>query len=317
MLFEKSKIKVLQLEPTVDCNAACPQCPRYHLDGLNPYLPHGELTIGKLQQRLGPGFVSQLEKMFMCGNFGEPAMAKHTLEIFAWFRAINESITLGMNTNGSLRSTSWWQSLARVLNRPNDYVVFSIDGLEDTNHVYRQNTVWARIETNVKAFIDAGGTAHWDMLVFEHNQHQIDQVVETARSMGFKWLRLKVSKRFDTRPVSWLSPPKDYHVPQDLPEVRCDSVVNSTVYMDSNGSFFPCCYVADAVYSADQDATAQQVRRLLDFDRTHDLDLDHLIQQAHWENFASPKVSVCRSNCTMKTTNLTAARSQWVREIEL
>ena len=222
-----------------------------------------------------------------------------------------------MNTNGGLRSTSWWQSLARILNQANDYVVFSIDGLADTNHIYRKNTVWTRIETNVKAFIDAGGTAHWDMLVFEHNQHQIDQVAELARSMGFKWLRYKVSKRFDARPVQWLHPPKDYQAPQDLPEIRCDSVVNSTVYMDSNGSFFPCCYVADSVYSADQHATTLQTRRLLDFDRTQNLDLDQLIQRAHWENFASPKVSVCRSNCTMKTTNQTAARSQWVREIEL
>lgn len=253
----------------------------------------------------------------MCGNFGDPAMAKHTLDIFAWFRNINPEITLGMNTNGSLRPASWWRSLAGLLVGPNDYVVFSIDGLHDTNAVYRRKTVWSRIESNARAFIQAGGTAHWDMLVFEHNQHQIDQVAEMARSMGFKWLRYKVSKRFDTVPVRWLSPPSDHRALPDLAEISCDSINNRSVYMDSNASFFPCCYINDAVYSGAQDAVAQQTRDLLDFDHTRDLDLDQIIAHGNWERFVRTEVAVCKSNCTMKSTKLTTARSQWIKEIAL
>jgi hypothetical protein len=44
--------------------------------------------------------------------------------------------------------------------------------LEDTNHLYRENVEWKKIMENARAFISAGGTAHWDMLIFDHNKHQ-------------------------------------------------------------------------------------------------------------------------------------------------
>ena len=50
-------------------------------------------------------------------------------------------------------------------------VTFGIDGLQDTNHLYRISTNFDKIIKNAKAFIDAGGFAKWHMLVFEHNEH--------------------------------------------------------------------------------------------------------------------------------------------------
>lgn len=74
-----------------------------------------------------------------------------------------------------MRTTNYWQELGEdILNQPLDYVVFSIDGLADTNHIYRRGAVWDKIVENAEAFIKAGGSAHWDMLVYQHNQHQVD-----------------------------------------------------------------------------------------------------------------------------------------------
>jgi sulfatase maturation enzyme AslB (radical SAM superfamily) len=89
-----------------------------------------------------------------------------------------------MNTNGSARTVDWWRDIAEVL-KPNGYVIFSIDGLEDTNHLYRRNTNWEKIISNVNAFIEAGGIAHWEYIVFEHNEHQIDIARDLASSLGF------------------------------------------------------------------------------------------------------------------------------------
>ena len=36
-------------------------------------------------------------------------------------------------------------------------VNFSVDGLEDTNHLYRQGVKWEKVEDNMVAFCDAGG----------------------------------------------------------------------------------------------------------------------------------------------------------------
>ena len=51
----------------------------------------------------------------------------------------------------------------------NGYARFAIDGLEDTNHIYRRNTDWVKIVQNATAYIAAGGRAEWDFIVFAHN----------------------------------------------------------------------------------------------------------------------------------------------------
>ena len=65
------------------------------------------------------------------------------------------------------------------------HVVFSIDGLEDTNHLYRRNVQWHKVMENAKSFIDAGGLARWRMIVFEHNAHQLKDAEQLSKAMGF------------------------------------------------------------------------------------------------------------------------------------
>jgi sulfatase maturation enzyme AslB (radical SAM superfamily) len=143
----------------------------------------------------------------MCGNYGDPAAAPECLEIFEYFRSINPDITLGIHSNGSLRNTSWWSQLGKILSRSGDYGFFSVDGLSDTNHIYRVNTNFAKILENAEAFISAGGQAHWEYLVFEHNEHQVEEARQLASSMGFVNFREKVSRRFFLN-IPHINPPK-------------------------------------------------------------------------------------------------------------
>jgi sulfatase maturation enzyme AslB (radical SAM superfamily) len=101
-----------------------------------------------------------------------------------------------MNTNGGLQTTFWWYELAKIMNQPRDYVVFSIDGLESTNATYRQNVVWNKIMSNTRSFIEAGGSAHWDMLVYRHNEHQVDEARRLSSELGFANFNLKLTGRF-------------------------------------------------------------------------------------------------------------------------
>ena len=74
--------------------------------------------------------------------------------------------------------------------------MFGIDGLEDTNHIYRQGTVFKQIIRNVKAFIQAGGRAQWDFIVFKHNEHQVEKAGELSKKLGFEIFSIKRSNRF-------------------------------------------------------------------------------------------------------------------------
>lgn len=238
--FNDYPVRIVHMEPTNVCNAACPQCPR-ESDPLFDKNDHRHLTVEQVEKLLGPDDIAQLYNMFMCGNLGDPAAATYVFELYEHFRKHNPTITLGMNTNGSLRTPDWWRNLAGILNQPKDYVVFSIDGLEDTNHIYRVNTVWKKIMENASAFIEGGGLAHWDMLVYRHNEHQVEQAQELAEKMGFKWFRVKVSKRPLVKNLEY---PNNWTVPlrRKSGPIKCISEADRSVYIDARGQISPCCW---------------------------------------------------------------------------
>jgi MoaA/NifB/PqqE/SkfB family radical SAM enzyme len=80
-LFNNVDIKVLHIEPTTVCNAACPQCsredPNYYVDSEH----RAELSLNQVKSIVNDDFIRTLDKMFMCGNFGDPAAAQDCLKI--------------------------------------------------------------------------------------------------------------------------------------------------------------------------------------------------------------------------------------------
>ena len=248
--FAPENIQVLHLELTTRCNAACPQCSR-----TNPhtnFTVDSELTLARVQELFSVEFVQGLEKVFACGDFGDPAVAKECIPILQWFRSINPQLTLGMHSNGGIRNRAFWHELGTMFTGIKDYVVFSIDGLEDTNHIYRKNVVWSRVMENAAAFIAAGGRAHWDMLAFEHNEHQVDACRQLAKDMGFVWFRCKVSSRFSTMPVAFLSPPKSFAPTPSTPgPVKCQALEEKSLYLAATGRIMPCCFIGNDIYTLD------------------------------------------------------------------
>ena len=199
MIYRYQDIRVVHLEVTDKCNAACPMCPRTGPGGaVNPHLPLVELRLDDIKAIFPDDFVRQLDHLYMCGSFGDPLVARDTLEIFRHLRRLNPAIRLGMNTNGSGRKPEWWAALAESFQGPLDAVVFSIDGLSTTNHIYRRHTQWEKIMANTKAFVGAGGRATWDFIVFRHNEHQVDQARQLAKSLGFAGFQVKLTARFNT-----------------------------------------------------------------------------------------------------------------------
>jgi len=283
-------IKVLHLEPTDVCQAACALCARETDTNFKKDRQH-HLSMDQILQMFDAESITKLDKMFMCGNYGDPAAGKHTLDIYQEFRKLNENIVLGMNTNGALQNTFWWFELGRLFNQSQDYVVFSIDGLESTNHVYRKNVTWSKIMQNVTAFIEAGGSAHWDMLVYKHNQHQVEECEQLARDMGFKWFRAKVSKRGFTdrleQPIGWQVP----NVKSI--KVNCHALNEQSLYIDAQARTSPCCWLG-----------ARQKDFVTDFKEVEN----------SWASL-QPNI-VCLDTCGTTAVG-TSFSQQWQREVQL
>jgi len=187
-------------EPTDKCNSGCSMCPRYDLKGFEiSTLENKEWTLESFKKAWSLKFLSQLQKILACGNFGDPCACKEFVDIYEYCRETNPGMGLACNTNGSLRNPAWWSRLGAVMREDQNlgnYCTFSLDGLEDTNHLYRRNTNWKKIMENAQAFINAGGVAHWDYIVFEHNEHQVDEARELAKTMGFKNFNVKRTTRW-------------------------------------------------------------------------------------------------------------------------
>ena len=283
-------VRVLHIEPTDACNAACPQCAR-EIDAAFDKNDLHHLTVDQIKNLVDEDTIRSLDKIYMCGNYGDPAAGKHTLEIYRYFRSINPTITLGMNTNGGLRNTRWWTELGKILNTQKDYVIFSLDGLADTNHIYRVNVDYNKVINNARAFISAGGNAHWEMLVFEHNQHQVDLAEQTARQLGFCWFRAKISRRFDLYPVEFLRPPVGWQNPTVTDgHIECQILKDKSLYISAQGKMYPCCWLGVTDYTIDK------------FD---------LVKQS-WLN---DPIEVCSLTCT--NGNLGSSyTNQWQREVE-
>jgi len=231
-------------------------CPRRINGGpINPLMSLNEITVEQFKVWFPTEFIKQLDSLFMCGNLGDPIIAKDCIKIFEYLRETNPNIRLSMNTNGSARSWQFWKKLATL----NVAVRFGIDGLIDTHHLYRVGTDWVKILDNAKYFINAGGHATWDMLVFEHNEHQVDICREMSELLGFKKFQSKHTSRFkdgkfnvlneEGKTVNILYPTKisKTHTSKVISivpaEIKCKAQKYKQIYISADGGVSACCWL--------------------------------------------------------------------------
>ena len=190
--WNKVELSQMHIELTNACNAACPMCVRFHNNSplVRPDLTIGQITLEKFEKYFPPHIIKNCNLILFCGVHGDPCVAKDFLEICKYIQNCSSNTAVRVNTNGGMRNTRWWKEVGELfLKKFNGesywQITFSIDGLEDTNHLYRRNVNWETLIENIKAYINAGGNANWDYLIFKHNEHQIDEARNLAKVLGF------------------------------------------------------------------------------------------------------------------------------------
>lgn len=265
-MYSLEDIRHVHLEISTLCNASCPWCPRtfwgYPYNGGYPEL---NFTLANAQQVFDSVFLGQLTGITINGNYGDAVMNPETPDIVEYFRLHNRDLTIEISTNGAARNADFWTRLAQA----RVHVLFALDGLEDTHHLYRQNTSWATVIKNAQIFIQAGGQATWKMIEFDHNRHQIAQCKELSLALGFKNFNL-VDQGRNTAPVfnkqgtlthvlgnytgerkfSVLFHKKttDTILLEDIinnkipAKIQCKVKKQRSIYIAANGDVSPCCY---------------------------------------------------------------------------
>ena len=275
------KITNIQIETSSMCNAACPQCLREWWGGDYSRINQTYIPTEFYETCIPQHVYDNLEKINFCGDVGDPCTAPNFIEVCKVIQRKNPNIVITVSTNGGMKSAEWWAELGNIL-RPKDVVVFGIDGLEDTNWIYRVNVRWSKLMGNVKSFINAGGHAHWQFISFSHNEHQIPLARELSNELGFKDFFTLPNNRFAVeqlfrRPIAVganglpLGPPssvkevsvilRDGKLPKTIDEwaieaeqgcIKCQAQDTDEAYIDAEGHLLPCCYLAGAKFTLDE-----------------------------------------------------------------
>ena len=282
MYNEKKPLKV-HVELSNKCNAMCPQCGRNQIvDGklqVKPTMQTGELILEDYKKIFDDKFYNNfhLDKVNFCGNRSDPSASKDLFEIIDYVKSRDNSTRVHIATNGGLKTTDWWRKCGKLMSDINHWVDFGIDGLEDTHHIYRQRTNFKKVIANATAFIEGGGKASWQFLVFKHNQHQLDDAKALAKKLGFVQFKEVYTPRFWTKGGERLEfkvKDKDYllepatieknkvdnkklskalfkkpnwHKNLEKGNIECKAQKDNEFFLDFDGNVLPCCWLGNSL----------------------------------------------------------------------
>lgn len=266
-MYNLKSLKRITIESTSFCNARCPQCDRF--DKFNKTIvPLKHLDCQWLEKNLNPGLLPALQEVVLEGNCGDVLSHRDPESFLRLYKDVEK---IRIVTNGSIRNEKFFENLATYKNLE---ITFSVDGLQDTNSMYRQNTDFDKIMNNARAFIGNGGKAVWKFIVFKHNEHQIDQARNLSRTYNFAGFETQHSDRSwyhgkkwpvfnDGRYVFDLEPSEkfvdidsfnndqeklsetitNYYKSRKISE--CPLALKKEIFIDYNGYVLPCCILSN------------------------------------------------------------------------
>jgi MoaA/NifB/PqqE/SkfB family radical SAM enzyme len=268
-----SNINSVHIELTDKCQAQCPMCARnHHGSAPRSFIRNSDISIDQFKKWFPKSFLAQLNNFYSCGNYGDPAFARDCLEIFQYIRESNSTTRLALHTNGGMRNSAWWSKLAKVLGK-NSEVVFAVDGVKGKHELYRKNTKFDKVIENLKSFIDAGGNARVDSLVFKHNEDDVDDLRDFLLELGVEHINFFSTQRFyemqkfevldDFGNIEYHLEPAQTDRFKKTPLAKLNNLIEkeyrdkvveeadidpkcqkeNEIYVDPQGNIFPCCWI--------------------------------------------------------------------------
>lgn len=260
------QIDVIEIELSNLCNAWCPACVRYvqQDDGLyinkNIYKQSRILDKDLILKAITDPKVNYADRLELrlCGVASDPFTHPELLTILSDIKSARPNTRILIHTNGSLKNQNTYIELAKILDR-RDTVQFNIDGLEDTNHIYRRKTNYQRIMQNAQALIDNNANrikVDWAYIVFPWNNHQIDLATELSKSMGFNKIFFRKSRQPVEDDMDMIAIAdrglkngkyEDNVVYSDQMEIpNYDSIEDecfsrNLLFLNETGKVYPCC----------------------------------------------------------------------------
>ena len=333
-MFDFNKPLWMNWELNNICNLMCPQCRRNEIrdgelvkkDGMDNRDNSLE-TFKKVYKNIGhPVGLIRFQ-----GQLSENVASKDFLPICDFI--ISQGTTIGLSTHGSLRSKDWWYRLGEVFAKDNSFVsnpsssshvFFCIDGMGPELGLYRIGANYDKIIENAQAFIKGGGNAIWRMIIFKHNQYQIEEAEKEATRLGFSdFVTCHTDRRSAWQPFTYKGKEYNLEIQDRFPEwnkkvtkneefrqgntfepIACKAVDENQFYINCYNKVWACYYLPDY----DDLAEEQDWYREYHEDDSNNLEektFDEILENKFYEalqmswDVESKCLSMCKRKCSV------------------
>jgi sulfatase maturation enzyme AslB (radical SAM superfamily) len=271
-----------------------------------------DLDVDLLEKFLDCDTGKTIDNFIMCGDYGDSIYYPDLFKLIQRFR---DQVSFRIETNGSRQTEKFWHTLAELLTEK-DTVSFSIDGLEDTNHLYRINSDWESIMMGLDIMARSPAQVHWKTIIFKFNYDKLSEIKKFASDKGATWHAEKTNRYGNDA----FKPPTEQHILVDHIfqsqfvnnhqieiEPRCEK---DAMTMSASGYLFPCDWIRNPQTLYKSQLWKQKSRWL---DKLHMKDNTYdqaILVVRDWENYVrqnsltgSDNVDVlckmlCRKGCS-------------------
>ena len=274
-MWEIDTIEWLDIELTSFCNIECKGCFRVISKHADKILNKEYIDIDTIRERFQKSMFPSIKIINFCGSVDEPTSHPQFFDIIKHFADWGAHINIA--TNGSLRTTKWWTELASIL--PSSHAVtWGIDGSDELSEVYRQGSNFTKVEQNYRAFNAAGGRSNWQFIVFEHNEHQLEEAKQKASDEGFKNFKTIISHRKDTKGDVKAAKTEKIDNAPEIPYVSCKYGNQKRIFINHMGNVIPCCHLNSKMmeYSVSENIKDDFETLLVDNDYKNTINLNRV-----------------------------------------
>jgi hypothetical protein len=332
--YQLENVNIFEVELTSYCNAFCGACFRNKNGAeLQPYVNLKHMDEETWNSIISLKNLKNITTFIFDGNLGDASMHPNLIPMLDKLAAIKSDLYIKISSNGGARNSQWWSDLAKCLQKFKYHQMsFSVDGLEDTNHIYRRNVNWNTLIKNIKSFNDAGGISRWRAIIFDHNKHQINEMMETAETLGcvnfitfrnrepvievdeYKHKLKKYTitgpdlEEFNTR-YKFIKFFKNIDFGNAAPRISsegysCPFAEEGKVSIDENGYVWPCCFTSVQL----EKSSSFPVREFKSFNNIKNNYLEYILEKfrenlySAWDNNSYKVCNKCLHKRSPPTT---------------
>jgi pyruvate-formate lyase-activating enzyme len=196
-----AKTNSINVDTSFRCRLQCPACARQ----LNPRIKERLDASSDIKQEHFNMLLTTFTKLHLCGQISDPIYHPTFLDLLQNKYDNFKSTHLNIHTNGSGKKIDWWKKAFHITDE-NTKWVFALDGFtQEISNLYRIGTDAENVKEVMVLAANQNINIEWQYLVFEHNEHEVEDAMQFALSNNITFL-LSRPDRFGIENKHWLKP---------------------------------------------------------------------------------------------------------------